>query len=255
MMFIILCGKANLYFWYNLLLLYISFRIIMLDKALNTPIDACDNCAFYAKMVDEDQKPFLDNHKKLAIRSNDYLFKQGQLAMGIFCVESGALVTLKQGQSKTAVLNIIKPGHILGTNAITSTLYQHSVKGLTDAKVCFIPKPSVIKLMNQNLHFKLTVMKALCQEIEVAQQKGLSMIYKSGKQRVAALLLEVWQAAIAKHSNNTQVYFLPEEFASLAGISVKSLTKNLQEFGQKNWIQYNANHIQIMDRQSLENLL
>ena len=227
----------------------------MLDKALNTPIDACDNCAFYAKMVDEDQKPFLDNHKRLTIRSNDYLFKQGQSAMGIFCVESGALITLKQGQSKTMVLNIIKPGHILGTNAITSTMYQHSVKGLTDAKVCFIPKPSVIKLMNQNLHFKLTVMKALCQEIEVAQQKGLSMIYKSGRQRVAALLLEVWQAAVVQHSDKAFIHFLPDEFAGLAGISIKSLTKALQEFGQKKWIQHNTNCMKVLDSQSLENLL
>lgn len=227
----------------------------MLDKAQNTPMNACNHCALYTKTSDEGETQFAENHKQMRIHSNEFLFKEGQLAMGVFCVETGTLLTLKQGQNKTTALNLIKPGHILGTNAITSAAYQYSVKGLTDAKVCFIPKPSVIKLMNHNLPFKLAIMKALCQEIEVTQQKSLSLIYKSSKERIAALLLEIAETTRNQPFEKSLIYFAPEEFASLAGISSKIFTKTLQEFEQKQWVEQHNHQLRVLDKKALENLL
>lgn len=227
----------------------------MLDKAQNISVKNCQNCDFYKKMAVTKDRPLLEHHKKMTIRSNDYLFKQGQMALGIFCVEAGALVTMKQEQTKNMVLNVIKPGHILGTSVINTNKYQHTVKGLTDAQVCFIPKPSVIQMMNQNIQFKLRLMKALCQEIEVAEQKSLSMIYQSGRQRIAVLLLEVWQASVIRGTEKAFVHFSPDEFAGVAGVSSKVLKKTLQEFDQKKWIQSSNNYLKILNTQMLENLL
>lgn len=227
----------------------------MLDKAQKIPMDACNHCALYTKTVNEGDTPFAGNHKKMIIRSNDFLFKEGQLAMGVFCVETGTLLTLKQGQSKSTALNLIKPGHILGTNAISAAAYQYSAKGLTDVKVCFIPKPSVMKLMNQNLPFKLAIMKALCQEIELTQQKSLSLIYKSSKQRIAALLLEIAETMRSQPFEKSFIYFAPDEFAGLAGISAKSFVKTLQEFEQKQWVERHNHQLRVLDSKALGELL
>ncbi|WP_045114702.1 Crp/Fnr family transcriptional regulator [Microscilla marina] len=226
----------------------------MLDKAQNIPTNACDHCAF-ASTTTERKASFSDSRKEMIIRSNDFLFKEEQLAMGIFCVEAGTLLTLKQAESKATVLNVIKPGHILGTNAITSATYQYSVKGLTDAKVCFIPKPLVIKLMNEHLPFKLAIMKALCQEIEATQQKSLSLIYKSSKQRIATLLLEVADTIRSQSREKASIYFVPEEFAGLVGIAAKSLMKILHEFEQKQWVQCRKNQLMVLNANALGKLL
>ncbi|OJJ20453.1 hypothetical protein BKI52_18515 [marine bacterium AO1-C] len=227
----------------------------ILDKAQNNSTNQCQRCALYSNMAKANEGGVVTDalHKKMTLGSNDYLFQQGQLAMGIFCVEAGSLITLKESADTKQVINVIKPGQILGANAINSPNYQHSARGLTDAQVCFIPKPAVIQLMNQNIQFKLLLMKALCQEIGSAEQKSLSIIYKSGRQRVAALLLEVWRTAAQVKKNS--IHFAPDAFAGVANVSLKNLLKILQEFDQKKWIRHDKTNLKVLETTSLENLL
>ena len=228
--------------------------INMLDKAQNNPFNSCQRCTLYANIsgVKDGTTSVVASHQKMTLVSNDYLFQQGQLALGIFCVKEGTLITLKEMSEKKQVINVIKPGQILGTNAINAPNYQHSARGLTNAQVCFIPKPTVIELMNQNIQFKLLLMKALCQEIGAAEQKSLAIIYKSGRQRVAALLLEIWRSA---NTPKNKIHFSPEAFAGVANVSLKNLLKILQEFDRKKWIRHDKTTLKVLEVASLENLL
>jgi len=231
--------------------------INMMDNTQKTLANKCQHCALHSKMAQANGEAASIQalHKKMVLGSNDYLFQQGQLAMGIFCIEAGSLVTMKESADTKQVINVIKPGQILGAEAINAPSYQHSAKGLTDAQVCFIPKQAVVQLMNRNIQFKLLLMKALCQEIGSAEQKSLSIIYKSGRQRVAALLLEVWRTSFETDIKKSKIRFSPESFAGVANVSLKNLLKILQEFDQKKWIRHDKNHLKVVEATSLENLL
>ena len=237
-----------------------STTINMLDKAQNISIKQCQGCNLYSKLAQIGSKESSTTamHKKMTLHSNEYLFRQGQMAMGIFCVEAGTLVTLNESSGKNQILTIIKPQQILGTNAVNTTSYQHTAKALTDTQVCFIPKPTVVQLMNQNIQFKLLLMKALCQEIDSSERKSLSIIYKSARQRVAALILEVWRASLAANAQQNRakvVRFAPETLAGVANISKSNLLKILHEFDQNKWIKHDKNQLKVMDETLLENLL
>lgn len=232
----------------------------MLDKAQNISTNQCQNCNLYSNLAqfDSEGTTMTAQLKKMPLRSNEYLFRQGQMAMGIFCVEAGTLVTLNESAGKSQMLTIIKPQQILGANAVNTTAYQHSAKALTDTQVCFIPKSAVVQMMNQNIQFKLLLMKALCQEIDSSERKSLSIIYKSARQRVAALILEVWRSSLAAGNQQNRakmVRFAPEALAGVANISMSNLLKILHEFDQKKWIRHEKNQLKVMDVALLENLL
>lgn len=105
---------------------------------------------------------------------DDFLFREQEPAEGIFCMYSGKVKVSKQGKDhKEYITRLAKPGYLLGLSLFTNKVYSNSAVALEATSACFIHKDEFIPFICNNPEVLIQVMKHLCYEIEVVEQKIL----------------------------------------------------------------------------------
>ncbi len=73
---------------------------------------------------------------------------------------------------KEQILFIAKPGDFLGYRSLLSEeFYGASATVLEQAAICFVPKSDFLKILNSNPSFFQKLMKAVCHELGVMEDK------------------------------------------------------------------------------------
>lgn len=126
----------------------------------------------------------------LQFEKDEFLFQEHQPADGVFCLYSGKVKVSKKGKDqKEYITRLAKPGCVLGLSLFTNTVYANSAVALEKAGACFIHKDEFIPFVKNNPDVLIQIMKHLCYEIEVVEQKISGMACKSSRQRLAETLL------------------------------------------------------------------
>jgi CRP/FNR family transcriptional regulator len=190
----------------------------------------------------------------LSFKKKDIIFKEHEKVTGFYCIESGVIRTYKTSPAgKIQTFQIASRGKWVGfRDVISGADYNHSAICLGDAKVCYISKETIVRLIKVDVNFQFEVMKYLADEWKVMEDSAQSLGTKQIHSRLAELLITFSDAA--NKDNELVIDVTREVMASCIGTTKETLIRSLSDFKDRNWIGIEKNKIELLNRKALHEL-
>jgi CRP/FNR family transcriptional regulator len=213
----------------------------------------------FMSMASGDQLDFISEAKSC------YTYKKGQTIffeesrpLGLFCVNKGKIKIYKTGiDGKEQIIHFGQGGDFLGYRAlIADEKYSVSATALEETTACFIPRDSFIEMLDNNPKLSRTLLKSLCHEIGIANERIQSMAQKNVRERLADTLLLLHHTFNEHNDENTLIDItLPrEDIANIVGTATETLIRLLSEFKNDGLVKFEGKKIRLLDIAKLERL-
>ena len=229
----------------------------MPDKPLNV---VCANCGSRSDSIfgclDQATLEEIESNKScIKYKRGQTLFYEGTRPMGIFCINSGKVKVFKlSSQGKEQIINIAKPGDLLGYRAILSEeYYSASATVLEEAAICFIPKEDFMGLLSSNPLFFQRVIKSVCHELGVMREKIADLAQKSVRERLAGslLMLKETYGVDGDESTLIDIALSREDLANIVGTATETVIRLLSEFKKDGMISLEGKKIKVLKPREL----
>jgi CRP/FNR family transcriptional regulator len=183
------------------------------------------------------------------------IFYEGTRPMGLFCMNGGKVKVFKNNvQGKEYIIYISKPGDFLGYRALLSEEhYGATATVLEDAKICFIPREQFFEVLQRNPVFMRKVVKAICHEMGIMEEKMAELAHKSVRERLAAnlLMLKETYGMEGEGSELIDLALSREDLASIVGTATETVIRLLSEFKADGLISFEGKKIRVLNAKKL----
>lgn len=119
----------------------------------------------------------------------------------------------------------------------------------TNAKILFIPKSELLKLLNNNIKILSNYLNATSNRFVIVSEKLRFLLYKSVKGKIASYLLGLEKEN--KDKTSFRIGKTHEELAALFGITRPALTRNILMLKKEGIIEMKNKEVQILNREKL----
>ncbi len=183
------------------------------------------------------------------------IFYEGTRPTGIYCMNEGKVKVFKNNiQGKEYIIYIAKPGDFLGYRALMGEeLYAATATVLEDAKICFIPKEIFFEILQKNPAFMKKVVKAVCHEMGIMEDRMAEVAHKSVRERLAANLLMLKETYGMEGEGSTliDIALSREDLAAIVGTATETVIRLLSEFKNDGLIAFEGKKIRVVDSRKL----
>ncbi|MCB0327530.1 MAG: Crp/Fnr family transcriptional regulator [Bdellovibrionales bacterium] len=198
----------------------------------------------------------IDSHRQTKIfHKGDFLFQQGQDCHGVYCISSGKVKLVKEGEKgKQSLLRITGSKDILGIRgSLLQKPYSASAIALETTHVCCIPCDFFRNLAANHPKLSMNLACEMAISLTQAEDKISNLLNQNVKQRLGHLLISL-SASFGYEEKMGHTIDLPvtrAEMASMIGTSPESVMRILSEFEQKGYSRINKKKITIVDQEKL----
>ncbi len=205
-----------------------------------------------AVYVDEKYIPLIEECGTLSTyRENELIYMQEESADNIYFVRSGRgriFLTMENGKELT--FEIIRKGRIFGDASFLShTIRQVSVQAVTDMQVIHCSSEKIMEVMSEEPEFMRLILRHMTDSCnDLLHQLIRSMQYDS-EQKLADYLLS------STSPEHPVMSFSHEDLAACLGMNRVTVTRILQGFKEKQYIQGGYGMITVLDRAGLNRCL
>ncbi|MEQ8302419.1 MAG: Crp/Fnr family transcriptional regulator [Cyclobacteriaceae bacterium] len=183
------------------------------------------------------------------------IFYEGTRPTGLYCMNGGKVKVYKNNvQGKEYIIYIAKPGDFLGYRSLLSEeQYAASATVLEDAKICFIPKDRFMEVLQKNPLFMKRVVKAVCHEMGIMEEKMAELAHKSVRERLAAnlLMLKETYGMEGEESQLIDIALSREDLANIVGTATETVIRLLSEFKTDGLISFEGKRIRVLEPRKL----
>jgi len=187
------------------------------------------------------------------------LFADGQRSHGLHVLcEGRAKVSIASEDGKTLLLRIAQPGELLGLNAVlTGKNYSTTVETIEPARVDFIARADLMRLLERDRQFSVNLAQALSHEMgSLVEHARLLLLSQSAPHKLARLLLRWCEDHGKRTANGTRIDagLTHEEIGQLICSSRETVTRAFAEFKRKHLISLAGSSI-FINRKALEGMV
>ena len=152
---------------------------------------------------------------------------------------------------KQIVLKRLSKGNVFGEALIFSRecKYPSTVVAFTECSIFYINKEDILKLCTIEEKILNNFISSLSNKILMLNSKIKSISFKSVKHKVINFILEEVKE---QHSHTIKLNDSKEEIAEILGIPRPSLSRELMNLRNMNYIEFDRNVIKILNIQDLE---
>ncbi len=113
------------------------------------------------------------------------LFQEGELATGVYVVESGEVrVLLRNGQSQKQLLEVVGPGTMLGlSETMNGEKYRVTAEASDQATAAFIPRQKFLEFLREHGDYCMQVVRLLSEDLYGLYYKFRSITAHPGRPR------------------------------------------------------------------------
>lgn len=196
------------------------------------------------------------SHRKTikTIKKGEPLFNEGEHINGMFCIKSGVCKVSKiSDNGREQIINLVKRGDFIGERSLMNDEVANlKATALNDMEICFIPRDEVVKGLNSNRSFSMSILKGMANSLKKTDNTIVQMAQKTVKQRLAHTLLYLDESFGIKENGAINIQLTREDIANIIGTATESAIRLLSEFKKKNLISLNGKEIVITDKDSLK---
>ncbi|UEG55307.1 response regulator [Mucilaginibacter daejeonensis] len=194
-------------------------------------------------------RQMISSRKMRQIKKKQILFYDGDEPQGVYIVLKGSIKTFKQASDgRELTTGIYKNDSFLGLHAIlTDTPFTDTAEAVEHSTVCLLAKDAVMDLVNRHPDIGQEFFKILVDHIAEKEEQLLELAYNSVRKRLAQTILR-----ISRQSTDPLNFKASrEELASMAGIALETVSRNISDFKDEGIIEKKGGTIQILDIEKL----
>jgi len=190
------------------------------------------------------------------IKKGEALFEEGEHINGVFCIKDGVCKVSKMSENgRNQIISLITKGDLLGERSLISDEVANlKAVALNDMEVCFIPKEEILKDLEKNSNFSMSVLKDMASSLKQADNIIVDMAQKTVKQRLAETILNLASKFGTNKNNAIDVLLSREDIANIIGTATESAIRLLSDLKKKNIISFKGKEIAIIDKNELETI-
>lgn len=157
----------------------------------------CRNCgiremALFADLTEGDFGLIHAPIDDMEYQTGSALYQEGQRALGIFTVRTGAIKLMRvTNDGRRRILRILRPGDVAGLEALATNRYDSEAIALTPVNVCRIPLDVIHNLSSNSQHMHKSLMQKWQRALKEADDWLADLNFGSASQRVAGLVLKM----------------------------------------------------------------
>lgn len=220
---------------------------------------SCETCLHARKKFAQYLNPIeyqaLENHKLCKVfKKGQYLFSSGDIPRYLFCIYSGQVKLFKEGiNDRALIIRFENDKNVIGYRSlIANDIYRLSAVAMEDTKVCMIEKSYFIFLMQNHREMLTEITKKINDELELVQERMLSLAQKNIRERTAEFLLFLAKTYGMEADGKTlNINLSRQEFADYVGTSLESVIRIISEFDKDKIISTHRRKITILDMDQL----
>jgi len=194
-------------------------------------------------------------------KKGQVIFYEDNLAQGVYCLSAGVVKLVKSSEDgREQIIRFSQRGEFLGYRAlIAEEPFVASAECVEDTVACFIPRDPFMQVLSQNPKINSEMMKSLCHELGIADEKIASLAHKTVRERLAETLLllhKTFEEDAKGDGDDTMIHIaLPrEDIANIVGTATETLIRLPSEFNKENLIELKGKRIRIVDEKKLERI-
>ncbi len=187
------------------------------------------------------------------------IFYEDNIPLGIYCISKGAVkLTRSNKDGKEQIIRFAREGEFLGYRAlIAEEPLIATATCIEDTICCFVPKSIFSELLENNSGLNKHMLKSLCHDLGLADERIQSLAQKSVRERLAETLLFLQQTF--QNSDDLDLALISvtlprEDIANIVGTATETVIRLLSEFKGDRMIDMEGKKIRILDRKALEKI-
>lgn len=190
------------------------------------------------------------------IKKGEAIFEEGERLKGIFCIKDGVCKVSKMSENgRNQIISLVTKGDLLGERSLISDEASNlKAIALNDMEICFIPKEEIMKDLEKNPNFSMSVLKDMANTLKQADNIIVDMAQKTVKQRLAETLLNLQTKFGINEENVIDVHLSREDIANIIGTATESAIRLLSDLKKKNIIEFKGKDISIINTSELEKI-
>jgi CRP/FNR family transcriptional regulator len=172
-------------------------------------------------------------------RSLDYephqtVFYEGHVSVGLYLLCAGKVkLTRSSARGQRQIVRILGPGELIEKHAFGErALHEVTCETLEPSQVCAIDKEGYLAVVHGNPQLAIKLIQLLSNEVGVNMDHLDQFTFKTARERLAGLLLELGDRFGRKDDDRVRIGLTlkREEVAEMAGITVETAIRLLSVF-------------------------
>lgn len=187
----------------------------------------------------------IEGHKIKYIRKKQILYFEGDIPKGIYLVVEGVLKSTKLAEDgRQFTTSLHHPDEFIGLDSIfIDEPLKETAEAVEDSVVHLLPKAAILVLLDKYPEIGIQFIKILSDNIRDKGEQLVEFAYCSVRTRLAQVLLRLSR----KTQNTNQLYLSRAELATLAGISIETVSRTLSVFREEGLIEKDEHIINLID--------
>ncbi len=224
----------------------------------------CKNCdvkavSFLSYCTDEEAEIVSAAKSCSHYNKGQSIFYEDNIPLGIYCLSKGAIkLTRSNKDGKEQIIRFAREGEFLGYRAlIADEPLVATATCIEDTVCCFVPKNVFLELLEKNAQINKHMLKSLCHDLGIADERIQSLAQKSVRERLAETLLflqKTFQDDKTQDENLIAVTLPREDIANIVGTATETVIRLLSEFKSDKLIDMEGKKIRILNQSALEGI-
>jgi CRP-like cAMP-binding protein len=213
-----------------------------------------ENCIFNQLSADE-MSVVNSNSTVSRFRKNEYIFKEGDVPVGMQYLKEGKVKMIKEGISgrEQIIRMFTDNGLISYRSLIAGEPHNGTAIAIEDSEIVTIPPQVLYNILLKNHSFSLALLKDLALELGHSNLRTVSLTQKHIRGRLAESILFLKEKYGFENDGQTlKVYLSREDLASLSNMTASNAIRTLSTFAGEKIISMDGRKIKIIDLSKLE---
>ena len=223
-------------------------------------IENCESCPQRAKstlcdLAGDQLGVFQKIKRSLQFEPHQTIFYEGHACLGLYLLCEGKVkLTRSSSRGQRQIVRILDGGELIEKHAFREgALHEVTCETLEPSQICLIEKEPYLALIRHNSDLALKVIQLLSNELGMHMDQLDQFTFKTARERLAGLLLELSDRFGKKVGKDIQVgiKLKREEVAEMAGITVETAIRLLSSFRDEGLVDLDGRVITLLNQDRL----
>ncbi|OYU32851.1 MAG: cyclic nucleotide-binding protein [Comamonadaceae bacterium PBBC2] len=201
---------------------------IHIDSAWKGTSD-CRDCGIRDMVLfaDLNEQDFSEIHTPiddLAFAADAVIYHEAQQAMGLFTLRKGMVKLVRStADGRERIVRVLRPGDVLGLEALATSKYDSEAVALVDVSVCRIPLSVLHHLSNNSSRLHLRLMQKWQHALKDADDWLADLNFGTARQRVASLALKMRDPDEPQYTS----FFARDDMGAMLDLKLETVSREI----------------------------
>lgn len=210
----------------------------------------------FSAMSEDDWRNSTELGTPSIIEKKRHLYREGEPAANVYIVGGGLVKTFKcPSGNRTQIVNILGPGEVAGSEALTRDEYINSASSLSRSLVFTIGKNAFLDFISRKPALSVMLIELLNRENAALQALLCDVGTKKALPRVASCLLLFMDKQIG--TEKVRPFNLPisrQEMGAFLGLSPETVSRQLKDLSTSRVIRLEHRRLTVLDLKNLKSI-